>query len=159
MELHFQCDLSDYREAQPGHLRSSPAYYVMLALGSMAVLYGSYLAYFVDFYRGLLIQLVGIFWLLWPSVARRPRMRRDFRKHPNFSVVQTLVIEEAGLQTISDIAEGSVKRSAFVKFHETSNLFLLYMGSRMFRVIPKRACTCAQVEELRQLLKSKLPEK
>ena len=157
MEIRFQCDLADYREAQLAHIKGSTGYYVMIVLGCMAVLFGSYQAYSIDFGLGLITQLVGIFWLLWPTILKRSWLKRDFRKHPNFAVPQVLIVGEEGLQTSSELGGGIVKWPAFTKFKETKNLFMLYMGARMFRVVPKRAIPTAQVNDFRTLVKNKLP--
>ncbi len=92
----------------------------------------------------------------WANYVHVPLIRRDFRKHPNFSVPQVLKVNDDGLYCVSDIAEGSAKWSAFTKFQETRNLFMLQMGARMFRVIPKRALSTPEIDELRELLRRRL---
>ena len=70
-----------------------------------------------------------------------------------------LDLKDEGLYGTSAIGEGTAKWSAFSKLRETPNLFMLYMGARMFRVIPKRAFSPSQLEEARALLRTKLPMK
>jgi hypothetical protein len=159
VEVQYQCNFADYREALQFVLKRTVGYYVLIVLGIVSVLVGSFVAYKIHFGPGLLMQLVGVFWLLWPAVVQPLWVRRDYRKHPNFSVPQVVNINEEGIQTVSDIAEGSAKWSAFTRFRETKNLFMIHMGSRIFRAIPKRALSASQIEELRQLLRSKLPSK
>lgn len=157
VETQFQCNLVDYREALHVRLKRTFGYYILLVLGSLSVLLGAFFAYRVDFAEGLIMLAVGSFWLGWPLVIRPLWVRRDFRKHPNFSVAQVLKVSDEGLYCTSDIGEGTAKWSAFTKFQETRNLFMLQMGARMFRVIPKRALSTAEIDELRELLRRKLP--
>jgi len=159
VKIRFQCNLTDYREALHFHLKRSIGYYALLVLGSMSVLYGSFLAYKVDFRRGLMMQLLGIFWLAWPVVVRPLWVRRDFRKHPNFSASQVMVLSDEGIQSTSDTPEEDAKWSSFTKFHETRNLFMLHLGARTFRVIPKRELPGQQLDQLRELLRRHLPTK
>jgi len=156
VEIKFQCNLADYQEALRFRLKRTVGYYLLLVLGTLSVLIGSFVAYKVDFGEGLIMQLVGVFWLAWPVVIRSLWVRWDFHKHPNFSVPQVLKVSDDGLYCVSDIAEGSAKWSAFTKFQETRNLFMLQMGARMFRVIPKRALSTSAIDELRELLGRKL---
>ena len=159
MEIQFQCTFADYREALQFLLKRTVGYYVLIVLGIASVLIGSFIAYKIDFGGGLLLQLVGIVWLSWPVIIRPSWVRRDFRKHPNFSVPQVVNFDDEGLHVISDIAEGTAKWPAFTRFHETPSPFMLHLGARLFRVIPKRALSASQLEELRQLLQRKIPNK
>jgi hypothetical protein len=84
-------------------------------------------------------------------------VRRDFRKLPNFSVRQLVKVNDERVYSVSDIAQATAKWTAFTKFHETQNLFMLLMGASRFRLIPKRALSAAQIDELRQLLHHNLP--
>lgn len=159
MEIRFQCNFADYREALHFLVKRTVGYYVLLTLGILSVLLGTVVAYKVDYWQGFCLQLLGIFWLSWFVVVRPLWVRRDFRRHPNFSVLQVVRLNDEGFYSASDIAEGMAKWTAFTKFHETQNLFMLHMGARLFRVIPKRALSAAQADELRQLLHRNLPNR
>ena len=51
----------------------------------------------------------------------------------------------------------TLKWSSYYRYQETKNLFLIYLSSRSFYLIPKRAFASTQViNELRQLLKGKI---
>ena len=109
--------------------------------------------------QGAIALALGIFWLACGFVLRPIWFRRDFRRHPNFAVAQVVAITEDGLETNSEIGAGDTKWSAYGKFRETKNLFMLYMAARLFRVVPKRALSAPQVDEFRELLRRKLPTK
>lgn len=159
MDIQFQCNFADYREALSFLVKRTVGYYVLLTLGIVSVLLGTLVAYKVDYWGGFCLQLGGIFWLSWFVIIRPLWVRRDFRKHPNFSVPQVAKLNDEGVYSTSDIAQGMAKWTAFTKFHETQNLFMLHMGARMFKVIPKRALSVAETDELRQLLHRKLPKR
>jgi len=156
LEIQFECNYADYRETMQFSLKRTVGYYVLLVLGIGSVLIGSLVAYRADLKSGLVLQLLGLFWLSWPVIIRPLWLRRDYQKNPNFSVSQVVRVNDEGLHTVSDISDGAAKWSAFTRFDETENLFMLRMGARLFRVIPKRALSTAQVDELRELLRSKL---
>jgi YcxB-like protein len=158
VEIRYQCSQADYLESQLAHVKRTVGYYVLLVLGVLSVLIGSYVAYARDFFGGLILQIVGIFWLSFIPI-RRMWLKRDFRKHPNFAAPQVVVLGEEGLRASCEIGEGTSKWAAYTKFRETPNLFMLYMGARLFRVIPKRAFSPPQLEEARALFCSKLPQK
>ena len=159
MEVQFQCNFADYREALRFLVKRTVGYYVLLTLGVVSVLLGTFVAYKVDYWPGLCLQLVGIFWLSWFVIIWPLWVRRDFRKHPNFSVPQVARLNDEGFYSANDIAQGMAKWTAFTKFHETQNLFMLHMGARLFQVIPKRALSAAQIDEMRQLLHHNLPNR
>jgi hypothetical protein len=159
MEIQFQCNFADYREALRFLVKRTVGYQVLLALGVVSVLLGTLVAYKVDYWRGFFLQLGGIFWLSWFVIIQPLWVRRDFHKHPNFSVPQVVTLNDEGFHSVSDIAQGTAKWTAFTKFHETQNFFMLLMGARLFRVIPKRALSAAQIDELRQLLHRHLPNR
>jgi len=64
---------------------------------------------------------------------------------------QTLSADEQGLRSATSAGHSENNWSTYTNF-ETSNLFLLYMGSGLFEVIPKRAFSPSQLEEFRNLL-------
>ncbi len=80
MEIQFQCDLADYREALDFRLKRTVGYYLLLALGTVSVLVGTFVAYKVDFGGGLIMQLVGIIWLAWPVLIRPLWLDRSSRR-------------------------------------------------------------------------------
>jgi hypothetical protein len=135
------------------------SYYIILICGGFCLLLGSFLALVGPFSKGLPLLALAFFWLGFPFVYMPFKLKRDFKKHPNFSRDCSVQVNETGLHSQSDVSTGETKWAAFVKFRETRNLFMLYLGGRMFKVIPKRAFSAAQLEEFRELLRQKLPTK
>lgn len=158
MEIHFQNTIDDYVEAQRAYQRHRIWYHAYLWLAAASALVAVYLVLFVDIYRSI-GPLLCAAWFLLPRLLFPWRMRRDFRKHPHFALESDLVAVEEGLQYKSDLGEGVSRWGAYTKWHETENLFMLYTGDRLFRVIPKRAFEASQLTGFRELLRSKLGSK
>jgi hypothetical protein len=159
MDIHYACNLQDYIEAQKVALRTTVSYYIMLVGGGLCLLVGAVVAVVGPFSSALPPLLLAAFWLGYPFVYIPFKLRRDFRKHPNFARECQVHVDDDGLRSQSDVSTGETKWEAFVKFRETPNLFMLYLGGRMSKVIPKRAFAASQVEEFRELLRRKLPTK
>jgi len=160
MEVRYQCTPTDYAEAQRAHAKKSAGYYVLLVLGILSVLVGLAIMLRVSVGSGSVVALGGIFWLSWfPLCFSKWRIRRDFRRHPNVGLPYALVADGNGLELRSDVSQGKSSWHAYSKFLETPNLFLIYPGSRMFFMIPKRAFSAVELEEFRRLLVQKLQRK
>ena len=160
MEIKYQCSLQDYLEAQYAHCRRSPAYYTILGcIFAFVGAVGTYQLVTEGYPRGLLPFSVIIFWVLLRFVYRPLWFRRDFRKNPNFTREQTVRIDEDGLSYKNEVAQSEIKWSAFTRFRETANLFMLYSSARLFQVVPKRAFEGTLLEEFRKLLQRKVPAK
>jgi hypothetical protein len=102
---------------------------------------------------------VGLFWLSFPFVLQPLYYKRDFRRHPRFVEEILFEAKDEGLRVEASTGHGEVNWAAFTKFQETPNLFMLYMGARMFRIIPKRALAPHEVDAFRNLLTRHLPRK
>jgi len=159
MDIQYKCNLADYVEAQNVHVRRSVSYYIMLLGGGLCLLAGGLLALVGPFSTSVPFLALAVLWLGVLFVYMPFKLKRDFRKHPNFSRDCSVQVSETGLNSQSDVSTGETKWAAFVRFRETRNLFMLYLGGRMFKVIPKRAFSGAQLEEFRALLRQKLPNK
>jgi hypothetical protein len=159
LEARYQCNIDDYLEAQSAHARKSRIFPFLMALTFVLIAIGLLQSVTMGLSQGAPALGIGVFWLACGVVFRPMWFRRDFRRHPNFAVAQVVVISEDGLETKCEIGASDTKWSAYSKFRETRNLFMLYMGARLFRVIPKRALSAAQVDELRALLRNKLRSK
>jgi hypothetical protein len=157
MNIRYKCGLDDYREAQNVALRKSASYYFVLSGGVLCLLLGIvHLALTGSISSSLPEFSLAVFSLAYPFVYPHFKLKRDFDKHPNFGRECLLDVDEDGLRSESDVSTGEAKWAAFVKFHETSNLFMLYLSGSTFKVIPKRAFSALQLEEFRELLHRRL---
>jgi hypothetical protein len=159
VDVQYQCDLKDYLEAQNVALKATAGYYIVSIGGILSLVLGVLASLLGLFGAAWPMLALAVFWLSCPIFYWPWKLRRDFKKHPNFSRQCSLHVDENGLRSESDVSSGETKWEAFVKFRETPNLFMMYFGGRMFKAIPKRAFSAPQLEEFRDLLRSKLPAK
>jgi hypothetical protein len=102
---------------------------------------------------------VVVFWFCSALVIRLACplwIKRDFRKHPIFAQAQRVRIDENTVEYKSDLRQSETKWRTYSKFRETPNLFMLYLGARLFHVIPKRAFHGVQLDDFRELLREKV---
>lgn len=161
LEIQYQCSLDDYREAFRAHQNRSVGHRI-LAGAAFGIVYICVFAVMVNcgFSEGKAFLSVGIFWLSLWALARLlvpVWIKRDFRNHPNFSRVNTLKIDEVGLESQNEISRWQRGWSVYTRFRETENLFILYTGKRSFEVIPKRAFSEPAVCQFRALIQEKVP--
>jgi hypothetical protein len=55
--------------------------------------------------------------------------------------------------------DANLKWGLFLRFLESDRVFLLHQTARSFNMLPKAAFAPAEMEEFRQLLRRKLPDK
>ena len=161
MEIQFQRNFADYQELFEAQTRKSLRHkitftliffflYILVSAGLVSLGLAQSRAFLATFilvtFAGVVSALVRPYWL-----------RRDFKKHPNFVRPVRLQVSEDGLHSESDAWSGSTKWNAYFGYHETENLFFLYLGSRSVEAIPKRAFSAQQLAEFRELVRANLP--
>ncbi len=159
MDVQYQCSLKDYVEAQNAVLKASAGYYILVLGGGVSLAFGLFLEYRSGFARAIPALFLALFWLGYPTILLPAKFKREFKKNPNFPRACLLHVDDDSLRTSSDVSTSETKWVAFTKFRETPNVFLIYFGRNIFRVIPKRAFAAPQLEEFRELLRRKLPAK
>jgi hypothetical protein len=83
--------------------------------------------------------------------------RRIYSRNPRLYGKRTVIFDDEGLTSDSDIAHVEIKWSSFEKFKETKNLFLIYQTKDVAGITPKRAFPSSEaVEQFRNLLASKV---
>lgn len=88
----------------------------------------------------------------------RVRRRRQFRSSLNAAGEITLVINESGIAGSFPNHKAQYEWQAFTRYRETELSILLFTSPESVGLwIPKRAASSQQIEELRRLLKKRLP--
>jgi len=83
--------------------------------------------------------------------------RKIYSRNPRLYGKRTVIFDDEGLTSDSDIAHVEIKWSSFEKFKETKNLFLIYQTKDVAGITPKRAFPNPEaVEQFRNLLASKV---
>src|ERR1700722_16770665 len=102
-----------------------------------------------------------IFWAVWAAlwVWIPFNWRRCYAKDRRLQNEFTADISDHGIHWKSEFIDSSVEGGLFLRFLEWDRVFLLYQTDRLFNMFPKAAFAPAEVEEFRQLLRGKLPDK
>jgi YcxB-like protein len=160
MNIEYQCNLGDYQEAMLAHGNRSMERKILYAVGSCFIsTFVVFLLVINGIREGAALLGVIVFWFcsaLIIKLACPLWIERDFGKHPIFAQAQTVRIDENAIEYKSALAQSEAKWGAYSKFHETPNLFMLYLGARLFHVIPKRAFHGTQLDDFRELLREKV---
>lgn len=161
MEVKYKCDLHDYQESLVTPEAKPLGRKMLVAvLGGILLILGILALTILGLSQGAAAITMMALWIVLLLVCRAVRplwIGRDFRKHPDFSREQRLMIDEEGVHYESEVGQSSKKWLAYSRYRETPNLFVLHLGSRLIEVVPKRAFAGPQVDEFRQLLQQKLP--
>jgi hypothetical protein len=161
MQIEFQCDLKDYEEIFAVQQAKPLGRKIFFAcVSGLLIIAAVFALVSLGLPEGRAFVFILLCWLaltFTSLVIRRVWIKRDFRGHPHFSQRQVVQVGEAGLCVENGVERSETKWAAYERCQETQTLFLLYLGARSVQAIPKRALSTDQMEELRQLLSSKLP--
>lgn len=105
------------------------------------------------------IFFISVFATLIISQIAMPYIihRRIYSRNPRLYGRRTVVFDDEGLTSDSEIAHVEAKWSGFEKFKETKNLFLIYQTKDVAGIVPKRAFpSLDSIEQFRSLLNSKV---
>ncbi|UWZ83506.1 YcxB family protein [Occallatibacter riparius] len=151
-QLQFHFELSDYVQAQRLHRQTSRALFdfllpacgaIFFAVGMAMRRTGSYTTAGIEFTASLLF-------LSFPVLVRL-NWRYCYRRTRSNDGEWNLEISDDLIRTHTNNSKSEVHWSAIRSFAEDQNMFLLYLAPAKFLPIPKRACTAAQIDELRVL--------
>jgi hypothetical protein len=112
------------------------------------------------------LATIGWIWLamsaaLGFAVYEVPRIqiRRALRRNPSLHGEVVLALHDQGIESTFATGKSQLLWGAFTKCKETTYFFVLYMSPHRASFIPKRVMTPQQIEELRALLRSRIPSK
>jgi len=169
MKITYHITREDYIDAQKLHRSKSPSGAIRaIRLGAQVLAVAIFLILLawvvISRDRGLWPSLaplfiLGVLWALllwvWVPFNWRRCYAKDRRLHDEF----TAEISEEGVYMESPTFNANLKWGLFLRFLESDRVFLLYQTSRMFNLLPKLAFAPTEIDEFRQLLRCKLPDK
>jgi len=137
--------IQDFEGAQNQHWgwkgRILQIFGVLLMLSALSALSTpDYLQAFIGF-------LLGGFLTFGRSIL----VRRTFKKEPSLQLETNVVVSDDGLIITNSRGEGKLNWSAFIRYTEAKEVFVLYVQSRIFYIIPKRAFRAEEVVMLREM--------
>lgn len=166
MEISYQLTEDDYRQGFKAFRRRKTFSLWTTRIG--------WLLLFVALAEALFISIsasdrkFGILALLWGFVALwtyclwyapRYAARKMIKGSPSASLPHTAQISEEGLYFRTSAGESRLAWNLIIGWVEVERVFALFPSPLTFFPIPKRAMTDQQQDELRKLLKSKIPNK
>jgi len=103
-------------------------------------------------------------WLLAGGASfiafRAIRLRWEYRNNPNLRAEICWTITAEGISVTSTMGDSSTEPWTVLKFwRESRQVLLLVYPSGIYHIIPKANLSAAQIEELRSLLTTALPER
>ena len=166
MEISYQLTEDDYRQGFKAFRRRK-----IFSLWTTRI---GWLLLFVALAEALFISIsasdrnLPILALLWGFVAfwtyclwyaPRYAARKMIKGSPSASLPHTAQMSEEGLYFRTSAGESRLAWNLIIGWVEVERVFALFPSPLTFFPIPKRAMTDQQQDELRKLLKSKIPNK
>ena len=144
----YHLTIQDFEEAQIQHRGWTGRFLQLVGVVIMLSALPSLLTH--EYFQGFLGLLLGGF----VAFGTRILLRRAFMKEPSLQLETKNIISEDGLVLTTSRAETKLNWSAFIRYTETKDIFVLYVQSRMFHIIPKRAFRAEDVITLREMFSS-----
>jgi len=152
MRVSYKLSKRDVLEAKEKHaglwIRILPIFgIIVLAAGLVSLVHDP--KQFPSFVGAIVIGLFLTFFLrlqVWLAFRQDNRLQDEFDAS----------ISDSGIDVSSPKGVSKYNWSAFARYVETKNLFLVYQAPHVFNAFPKRAFTPADVNTFRSLLDQKL---
>lgn len=159
MKIEFRLNAKDYQEANKAHLKHQKLnYYLMWLISCLGVILGIFYLVMSNITQGILFIFLGIILNPELNLIQQFIIKRAWN---NQSIVLREVMEIEATPEYFWIKgatfETKLQWEVFTQFIETSNLFVIYEGKVLIRMIPKRAfADNEQVQQFRMILQSKI---
>jgi len=164
IRVHFEFTYRDYADTQNLHAKRGEwayiahflAYYFYPFLGLLILLFeflpgrhdGSSNAKIVSTVCGLVLLAIPIY--------RQFNLRRCYRRSRTGCGDCTIEFGEEIIHAKGELTKSEVQWSAIQSFSEDEKGFLLYLAPARFLPLPKRACSAAEIDDLRALFARKI---
>lgn len=157
MNITYKLTQGEYQKAVNLHLNRGNrlvmlAIYVALAVG--IVFLGTDFSNTRDVITNVLAVFFSIaFYMLFVRMISAYQAKSIYNKSQTLSHEVTLRVSGKGIKLDKKTNNATIPWSAFTKWKQDENFYLLYTGPRHFNVIPKHALTDTQSKELETYLK------
>jgi uncharacterized membrane protein (UPF0136 family) len=141
---------SDLYEAQVRH--AGWLFWAFQAIGVLLFCAGLLTFALRQYTQAIIPIALGTLFLLRMRLTVRSIYRRDFVP----AVETTITVSDTGVVFENEKGRSELQWNAFVSYIETNTIFLLYVQSRIFQMVPKRAFGTDDLEVLRSLLQRKV---
>jgi YcxB-like protein len=164
MEVSYQLTVDDYRQAmkayrtRTAHLRWILRFgiaFVLLVLSTGVVLL--IVAPHSNAFQNLVpLYVLFLIWIVVWWGAPFLSARSQFRGSPSVQTPLKLEVTDTGLHFCSQLSDSRVAWATYVRWVEGNAVFVLFSNPKIMVVVPKRAFSFDQVNEFRELLRSKV---
>jgi YcxB-like protein len=169
MNISYRITREDFVDAQKLHRFKAPSAFIRaMRLGAKVLVCSAFLILIIlaavtrdrslwSNMAPLIVLLVVwslVMWV-WVPLCWRRSYAKDQRLRQEF----TANISEDGIHLQSADFDANLKWALYLRFLESDRIFLLYQTDRMFNLFPKAAFAPGEIDEFRQLVRRKLPEK
>ena len=102
--------------------------------------------------------ILGLFMTFGLPILTVVSCRKVFRSQPGLALPQTVEFTAESVNVTSEAFSGAEKWSLFAFHVETKHLIILHQGSKLFRLIPKRAfASPEQLERAMAIVRGRTP--
>lgn len=98
----------------------------------------------------LAMPFVTYFWIA-PFTARR-----TYRKQKALQAPLDVSWSDTGLRTVAANGDWTHRWSDYLRWDENDQVFLFYQAPRLFNILPKRVLSPSQIDNLRDIAKSRI---
>jgi hypothetical protein len=130
----------------PRTLQIAGAFLVVYGLASLIGHRGSY-------YEAVSQIVVGLLFVFCVRLLVKFSFKRDFAKHQGTKTI----ISSEGIAFSDSNSQSTSKWSAFIRYAETKNLFMLFYRPNLCHTLPKRAFAPEDLSRFRELLQQNVP--
>jgi hypothetical protein len=165
MQIDYELTQKDFTESYSVHRNrrvltkwARRLFIWIIVLVAVVILFGFLLKPTVEMGKGLLpffglvIMWLGILWVLpwW-------LMRRQFLRQPGAHGPRTVIFDDSGTHWRWNGGSSDVEWRNYIRSVEGNNQILFYTSPACFNILPKRPLAASQLNELRELLKQRIP--
>ena len=162
MNISYQLTQEEYLQAvnlhhKKGHRLVMLAIYIVLA--AMIVVVGTDFSNTREIITNIITAFFSIsFYMLFVRMLSAHQAKKVYQKSATLPYKITLKISGKGIKLDKNSNDASIPWSAFSKWKNDKQFYLLYTNPRRFNVIPVRAMSEIQKEELDAYLKKYIPQ-
>lgn len=145
LQAAYRLTAEDFKKAQVQH-KGLPGRFLQL-VGVIVILCAlpSLLAH--QYIQGIVGVVVGSFLAFGTGLVAS----RTFKKETSLQLETKVVVSEEGLMFTNPRGESRLNWGAFLRYIETEDIFVLYVQSRMFYILPKRSFPTEDILTIREM--------
>lgn len=163
-QIQFELSLDDYLAAQRLHstrnlwprIMNFLLYFLYPVLGILFLFFGVGVFLERNSHHPVTMIVCGVL-LVCSPIYMRMRLRSCYKRTRSDSGESTLNFGEERVEIKGRYTNSELDWRAVKSFREDAKVFMLYLAPGRFIVIPKRACTEAQISDLRAIFLQKVP--